>query len=168
MECRFFKQVYEKHIKLKYLIGKDKVDDKYIYNIDYIDYLKDVYSSYCNDDYCRVKCDIKFCIDGDTYIYRQCAKPTDLILNVLDCAKINVSDIGFINCNRVNYVVDFINCNDIKYDVMFNECNKINYSINFIQCNQLDIDVTINSCNKILSVTGVIYDNIYTRIVNNN
>jgi hypothetical protein len=168
MECRFFKQVYEKHIKLKYLIGKDKVDEKYIYNIDYIDYLKDVYSSYCNDDYCKIKCDVKFCIDADTYVYKQCAKPTNLTLNVLSCKTLSIGSVDFVNCSDINYNVDFIGCNDIKYNVIFNECNKIDYSVDFRQCNKLDVDVDIISCNKIISVTGVVYDNIYTRTTNNN
>jgi hypothetical protein len=156
MECRFFRQVYEKHIKLKYLIGKDKVDEKYIYNIDYIDYLKDVYSTYCSDDYCKAKCNVKFCISGDTYIYKKCPRPANLVLDVLDCAKVNL----------VN--VDFKKCNDISYDVTFKQCNKIDYSVDFTQCNKLDVDVTFSSCNKILSVSGVIYDSINTRIANNN
>jgi len=168
MVCRFFRQVYEKHIKLKYLIGKNKVDEKYIYNIDYIDYLKELYSGYCNDGYCKTKCNVKICISGDTYIYKQCAKPTNLTLDVLDCATIGVANVNFNSCNDINYNVNFTNCNNIKYDVTFNDCNKIDCSVDFIQCNKLNVDVDITSCNKIISVTGVIYDNIYTRIVNNN
>lgn len=150
MSCKFYKKVYENHIKDKYLIGKVTDIDKYFYTLDYIEELKNIYSVYCDDKYCKVECNNNFCIEVDTYVYKKCAPVENLEFSV-------------VFCNDIDYTSDVVACNDVVGELEVVECNNIEGDIDVVLCSDIDYEGEITGCHDITSITGVIYDLSYFR-----